>query len=117
MNCEIFVGEPWDFEALDGKNKILASGLGVVDMVDHEGQPKEAYLLQVLHPFIMDKQKVEFMVVQPRYSGDTIYEIAKMGGTVGVYRVKADMAVEKEQQISEDDLKPCVIGKLNIISE
>ena len=117
MNCEILVGEPWDFETLDGKNKVLASGLGVVGIVDHSGQTKEAYLLRVLHPFIMDKQKVEFMVFQPRYSGHTIYEIARIGGTIGVYRVREGMAVEKEQQISVDDLKYCLIGKLNITSQ
>ncbi len=117
MNCEILVGEPWNFEALDGKNKILASELGAVNMVDHEGQTKELYLLQVLHPFIMEKQKVEFMIFQPRYSGDTIYEIAKIGGTVGLYRVKEGMSVQKEQQISVNDIIYSVIGRLNIISE
>ncbi len=117
MNYEILVGEPWDFEALDGKNKILASGLGIVNVVDLLGKMKELYLLQVLHPFIIDEQKVEFMVCQPRHAGDTIYEIAKTGGIVGVYRIKEGLAVQKEQQISADDIIYCVIGSLNIISE
>jgi hypothetical protein len=117
MNYEIMVGEPWDFQGSDGDNKILVSGIGIVHVIDHENHEWESYLLQVLHPFVMDKQKVEFMVFQPRYTGDTIYEIAKIGGMVGVYRVKEGMSVQKEQRISVDDLTYCVIGHLNIISE
>ena len=117
MIYELLVGEPWDFEALDGKNKILVDGLGIVNVIDSNGQSKELYLLQVLHPFMMDKQKVDFLVFQPRHVGDSIYEIAQVGGMVGVYKVKEGLLAQKEQQISVNDLSYCIIGNLNVLSE
>jgi hypothetical protein len=116
MKYELLVGEPWDFEGLDGKNKILVDGLGIVNVIDDNGHSKELYLLQVLHPFVMDKQKVDFLVFQPRHAGDTIYEIAQIGGVVGVYRVKEGVLAQNEQQLSVNDLAYCIIGHLSILS-
>jgi hypothetical protein len=84
MNYELLVGEPWDFEGPDGKNKILVSSVGVIHVTDNKNYDEESYLLKVIHPFIMDKQRVEFLVFQPRHTGNTIQQIASIGGVVGI---------------------------------
>ena len=115
MNYELIVGEPWDFEGPDGRGRILVSGLGMVYVIDNENRETESFLVQVIHPFVMEGQKVKFLVCAERHSGDIINHIASVGGTVGVWRVREGMEVQKEQKFLLRDLKYCIIGYLEVV--
>lgn len=87
----------------------------MVYVLDKENRETESLLLQVLHPFVMEGQKVEFLVCAERYSGDIISHIASIGGTVGVCRVREGIKVQKEQKILLHDLRYCIIGYLEVV--
>ena len=42
---ELWISDPWDFEGLDGPNRIIADGLGIVHGPDLPNWQKEDFLL------------------------------------------------------------------------
>ena len=89
---ELGVGEPWDFEGPDGANRILVDFGG---FISGPNLPGWGYfmLLKVVTPFQYNNDLVELMIASPRYVGDTVDEIVKQGGIIGIASVRPGVSL------------------------
>lgn len=91
---EIVVGEPFDWQAPDGSNKILVEGLGPVYGSPRFQVSRELYLLRVVRPFEVDGEAVEQLLVGPRHVGDTTDTAMSSYCTVGIGRVRPHVGLK-----------------------
>lgn len=112
MIYELSVGDPWDFEGPDGPNHILAEGIGIVPAPNLPNWQKEDFLLKVLHPFDVDGEKVEQLLVSPRHAGFTMEDIIGKGCHVGIGRVHASRQLTPGGQYERADVKYWAIGSI-----
>ena len=111
---ELLVGEPWDFEGPDGPNRLLVDFGGVIPSEDRAG---ECILLKAVTPFIHNNERVEFMIASPRYSGNSIDEIVKQGGHVGVARIRPNVSIVSGHPFMPSDVDYFLIGRLTPLQE
>jgi hypothetical protein len=107
---QISIDDPIFFKAPDGSNKILAKGLGLVYGSPSFQIPKEAYLLEVNSPFIVDGEEVNYLLVTPRYVGDTLDKIMKSEGVVNISRVKPGIILRAGDEYGGFDFEPWALG-------
>ena len=111
---EISISDPMFFEGPDGPNRILAKGVGVVRGPDLPNWQKEDYLLEVLHPFDLDGEEVRYLLVSPRYVGDTIEDAMSGYCIVGIGRVRPNVIVKAGDQYSAQDTEYWAIGSIKV---
>ena len=107
------VGEPWKFDGPDGPNRILVDGLGRVKGPDEKNWSGEYLLLAVRSPFMFKDTLVSRLVASPRYEGDTLDQIERSGGTVGVARVLPDVKLVENGVFQSSDVEYIIIGALS----
>ncbi|MBE0684184.1 MAG: hypothetical protein IH589_19950 [Anaerolineales bacterium] len=109
---ELLVGEPWNFEGPDGQNRVLVDFVGFIPGPNLPNWADEYLLLKVVTPFQHNNELVELMVASPRHSGDTIYEIEKIGGHVGVARIRPNISIVSGRPFIPADVDYFLIGRL-----
>jgi hypothetical protein len=109
---ELLVGEPWNFEGPDGQNRVLVDFGGMIPGPNVPNWADEYILLKAVTPFQYNKELVEFMVASPYFSGHTIYEIVKIGGHVGVARIRPNVSLVSGRSFAPADVDYFLIGNL-----
>lgn len=106
------VGEPWDFAGPDGTNQAWVVLLGEVEGPKLSNWQSSYLLLQVEHPFELGGERVTQLVAAPRYEGDSVDQVARAGGTVGVARVCRGNQLSPGSQFQAEQVAYCIIGSL-----
>ena len=110
---ELLVGEPWNFKGPDGPNRLLVEFGEIISGPENSSW----ILLKVATPFQHDNELVELMVAYPRHKGDTIQEIAKQGGHVGVARIRPNISLVRDRPFVLADVDYFLIGSLIPLQE
>jgi hypothetical protein len=114
---ELLFGEPWNFKGPDGQNRVLADFVGIIPGPNIPNWADEYILLKAITPFQHNNELVEFMVASPYFGGHTIYEIAKIGGHVGVARIRPNVSLVSSRPFTPADVDYYLIGKLTPLQE
>lgn len=109
---EITVAEPMFWEGHDGPNRVLAEGLGVVYGSPSFQLRKESYLLEVLHPFIVDGEEVRYLLVNERLSGTTLEDVINGECIVNISRLKAGVILKEGDEYGGFDFEEWAIGSI-----
>ena len=109
---ELSVGEPWDFSSPDGPNRVVVGIEGIVEGPNLENWQGKYLKLSVKSPFDWNGELVKEMIAAPRYTGVTISDIERNGGTVGVSRVRPNKTLTIAQEFSPEDVEYIIIGSL-----
>jgi hypothetical protein len=113
---EISVGEPWDFEGPDGPNRVVVEGAGFVTGPEEPNWSPAYLLLRVVQPFTHQGEQVRLLVACPRYEGVTLESLGRDGGTAGLARVRAGVAVVEGSRLGKNDIEYFMIGTIAPIS-
>ena len=111
----ISISDPMFWEGPDGPNKILAEGLGLVYGAPQFQVPESFYLLRVLHPFEVDGEEVNYLLVGTRYVGDKIESIMNGYCIVGICRVKPEIELRAGDKFGGFDYEYWAIGSIRLI--
>jgi hypothetical protein len=96
----ISVAEPMFGESPDGPNTIVAEGLGLVYGSPLFQVPESLYLLRVLHPFDVDGEKVNYLLVETRYADDKMESVMDGYCIIGICRVKPDIELKAGDELA-----------------
>jgi hypothetical protein len=98
--------EPYDYY---GENPLSVSGIAIL-----AGPMRDTYyLVKLEHPFVIDKQSVTQLLVQPRYNGDNIDRAVGSTCTVSIARVLAATDLSLAKRLSFDDFQRWGVGKIS----
>jgi hypothetical protein len=111
----ISISDPMFWDGPDGPNKILAEGLGLVYGSPHFQVPKSLYLLRVLHPFEVDGEMVDYLLVGQRFVGDEMESIMNDYCIVGISRVKPEIELKAGDEFGGFDYEYWAIGSIRLI--
>jgi hypothetical protein len=112
---EVSISDPMFWEGPDGPNKIFAEGLGLVYGSPHYQVSKGSYLLRVLHPFFVDGEEVEYLLVKPRLSCSTLKDVVETESDVNIARVKPNVNLEAGGEYGGFDFEGWAIGWIKIV--
>lgn len=112
---ELRISDPMFWEGPDGPNRVLAEGLGVV-----YGSPafmigKESYLLEVLHPFLVDGEEVHQLLVNERLSGTTLEDVMNGECSVNISRLKPGITLKEGDEYGGFDFEGWAIGSIKLM--
>ena len=100
------VYEPYEF---NGTNPLSLEGVTVISgPTGHD-----YYLLRLDKPFVHEQDKVELLVVSPRYNGDKIDRMVSSACTVNIARVLPDTDLKSKDAINFDDIERWGVGKIS----
>lgn len=103
----IEIYEPYEYS---GPNPLTVDGVAVLkDPIRHEH-----YLLDVASPFTFGQQKIEQLLVAPRYSGDKIDRAMLSTCTVSIACVPAGVHLSPEDLLSFEILLRWGVGKISL---
>ncbi len=103
----IEIYEPYEYS---GPNPLTVNGVAVLqDPVHHDH-----YLLDLVSPLKVGKQKIEQLLVAPRYSGDKIDRAMSSTCTVSIACVPAGVHLNPEDLLSFDNLLRWGVGKISL---
>ena len=109
---ELIVGEPWDFENPDGRNRICLDLIGKVEGPDEKNWTDSYLLFAVLTPFEYKGEIVAQVIAAPRYVGTSLVKVRFVGGTVGVARVRPGISFNEGHKFAPSDIEYIIIGEL-----
>lgn len=109
---KILISEPFDFEGPDGPNKILVEGLGKVLGPQKDYWREEYFLVEVENPFEVENEQVNYLLVVPRYDGDTISKMTNSECMIGILRIFPDIEIKVGERFSPDDINYWAIGSI-----
>ncbi len=101
----IEIYEPYEYT---GPNPINVDGVAVLQ----DPVRQTYYLLDVSSPFELDQQKVEQLLVAPRYNGDKIDRAISSACTVSIARVPPGTHLDPETLLTFDDCLRWGVGKI-----
>lgn len=108
----ISVGEPWDFEANDGPNRLVVELTGIVPGPQALNWVPRYLLLRVVNAFDYHAERVEWLVGSPRYEGVTLESLAEKGGTAGFARLRPSAQLVEGKPFGTQDVDYFMIGNL-----
>lgn len=108
----ISVGEPWDFEASDGPNRLVVEYTGIVPGPTALNWAPRYLLLRVVNAFDYDAERVEWLVASPRYEGVTLEMLAEEGGTAGFARLRPSAKLVEGKPFGPQEVDYFMIGDL-----
>jgi hypothetical protein len=110
---EVMISEPMFWEGPDG-GRVLANGLGLVYGSPHFQVGKEAYLLEVIHPFTVDGEEVRQLLVSPRLSCSTLDDVMNGQCGINISRVKPNIILKAGDEYGGFDFEGWAIGYIRI---
>jgi hypothetical protein len=113
----ISIGDPMFWEGPDGPNKILAEGIGLVFGSPHFQVPNSFYLLRVLHPFEVDGEQVNYLLVGTRYVGDEMETVMNGYCVIGICRVTPGKEMKAGDVFTPFDYEYWAIGGIRPTDE
>ena len=93
---------------------IIAEDAGEIELVGFNGY--RLLLLHLLKPFQQNEEKVEFLVVSPRYADFTLNDIRKKGCFVAICRILPEKKIDIQKGLSKSDIDSLAIGVCKPIS-
>ncbi|MEA2079834.1 MAG: hypothetical protein U9P00_08255 [Pseudomonadota bacterium] len=101
------VYEPYEYE---GQNPLMLEGVAVLP-----GPMRDKYyLLRLDKPFVFEQNKVELLLVSPRYNGDKIDRTVSSACTVNIARVPPDTDLQNKSSITFEDFVRWGVGKISL---
>jgi hypothetical protein len=107
---EIRIADPMFFSGPDGDNRILVRGIGTIYGSPHFMVPNESYLVEVIHPFTVDGEEVNQLVVNERHTDSTLDELIKGEGAANIARVKPARLLAAGDEYEPFDMEYWAIG-------
>jgi len=99
------VYEPYEYE---GPNPLMLEGVAVLP----GPMRQDYYLLRLDQPFFFEQEKVELLLVSPRYNGDKIDQAVSSTCTVNIARVPPDTDLQDKGSVSSEDVHRWGVGKI-----
>ena len=99
------VYEPYEYL---GQNPLTIEGVAVMEGPSRE----DYYLLRVFSPFDVDKEKVELLLISPRYNGDKIDRAVSSTCTVNIARVPPGTELDSDHPLDFSCLHRWGVGKI-----
>ena len=88
---ELLIGEPWDFESPDGKNRLIVKRLGVRSVRDERNNIVQGLLVELVNPYLITNEMVKYLLLFPRHRINAIEEMENVEdpskNTVNICRV------------------------------
>ena len=103
----IEIYEPYEYT---GPNPVNVDGIAILQDPMHH----DYYLLDVRSPFEFEHQKVEQLLVAPRYNGDKIDRATSSTCTVSIARVPAGIHLNPEDLLTFENLLRWGVGKISL---
>ena len=100
------VYEPYEYE---GPNPLIVEGVAVLP----GPMRQDYYLLRLREPFVFEQEKVELLLVSPRYNGDKIEQMVSSACTVNIARVPPDTELPDKDNVEFDDFERWGVGKIS----
>jgi len=100
------VYEPYEYE---GPNPLPLKGVAVLPGPTRH----DYYLLRLDKPFIYEQEKVELLLVSPRYNGDKISQTVSSACTVNIARVPPDTDLQNKGSVNFEDVHRWGVGKIS----
>ncbi len=100
------VYEPYEYE---GANPLTLTGVAVLP----GPMRHDYYLLRLDQPFVFEQQRVEWLLVSPRYNGDRIDQTISSACTVNIARVPPETDLQDKSSISFQDFQQWGVGKIS----
>lgn len=90
---EMQISEPWDFETPSGDNKFKVKFIKFMT-----GEYGKYLLLKTIKPFSWKEKRIDYLILQERYEGDSIDDIFNKSKKViiGIYRLINNEHIETE---------------------
>ena len=88
----------------------MVKGIGPVHGSRSFQIAKEAYLLEVLHPFVVDNEEVHYLLVTSRFSDSSLDEVMNGEGAVIVARIRPGMMLKAGDEYGGFDFEEWAIG-------
>ena len=98
--------EPYEYS---GENPLNVEGVAVL----HGPSREKYYLLRVQAPFEVEHEKVEQVLILPRYNGDKIDRAVNSSCTVNIARVPVGTDLHDRTRINFDDFLSWGVGKIS----
>ena len=100
------VYEPYEYE---GENPLTVAGVTIL-----AGPMRDNYyLLRLDKPFDFEQEKVEMLLVLPRYNGDKIDRAVDSSCTVNIARVPEGAELEDKSSVGFEDFQRWGVGKIS----
>lgn len=109
---EIRIADPMFWKGPDGPNRVLAKGLGVVYGSAAFMVSTKAYLLEVLHPFVVDGEEVHQLLVNERLSDTTLEDAMHGECSVNISRIKPGIILKAGDEFGGFDFEGWAIGSI-----
>jgi hypothetical protein len=103
----IEIYEPYEYT---GPNPLDVDGVAVL----HDPMRHDYYLLDVTSPFEYNHQKIEQLLVAPRYNGDKIERAMSSACTVSIACVPVGTHLNPDDPLSFEDLLRWGVGKITL---
>ena len=100
------VYEPYEYE---GPNPLTVKGVAVLPGPTRH----DYYLLRLDKPFVYEQEKVELLLVSPRYNGDKIDQTVSSACTVNIARVPPDIDLQHKGSVNFEDVHRWGVGKIS----
>ena len=107
------ISYPMFFEGPDGPNRVLVDAVGIIKDSPASQAAPEAYLLSVVHPFVVDGEDVRQLIVTPRFAGDTLTDVTNGASGVNIARVKPGVTLNKDEVYDGSESVGWAIGSLH----
>ena len=112
---ELKIADPMFWEGPDGPNRVLVQGLGIVYGSPAYMIARQAYLLKVLHPFLVDGEEVQHLLVNQRLSGTTLEDVMNGECPVNIARVKPGIILKAGDEYGGFDFEGWAIGYIRLM--
>jgi hypothetical protein len=99
--------EPYEYA---GQNPLPTEGIAVLPGPMRDNY----YLLRVSQPFEFEQQRVELLLVAPRYNGDKIDRAVSSSCTVNIARVPPGVDLSDRSSVGFEDILRWGVGKISI---
>lgn len=107
------ISEPWDFKTKTGGKKFKVKFIKV--MADKD---KNYFLLKTVKPFNWRDKKIDYLIVQARYQGETVKDIFNKPNEliVGIYRLINLKCIDMET-FQASDVDYFAIGSISLLKK
>ena len=102
--------EPYEYK---GQNPLCVEGIAVIAGPMRD----DYYLLRLDQPFEYEHDKVEQLLVSPRYNGDKIDRTTTSTCTVNIAVVPPSTDLANREHITFEDFHRWGVGKISLLSE
>lgn len=112
---EIGIADPMFWEGPDGANRVLAKGLGIVYGSPSFQLRKESYLVEVVHPFMVEGEEVHQLLVNERLTGSTLEDVMNGECPVNTARLKPGITLKEGDEYGAFDFEGWAIGYIRLM--